>query len=302
MHSHRLLTAAPLLALAGCAEMGEVMNTALAAALVAPAFTENFEAPVSSSYSVFRAGQSFSTQRNTWQVTSGSIDVVNATVRKEVVAAEGTQVVDLAGSPGAGEISTSFPTTPGQRYTLSFSYARNNNIGGQPALARVEAIGTGALLSADLKHAAPQPFSALQRFSMPFVADSSSTTLRFTSLVGGNAGVTVDAISVTSAAGAATRNLSGEYAYLGQGTCSVTQSGANVRMLCTWAPAGTGPHYEIRGTLAGDTISGQWYSHYAKQGWFRYVGRVLPDGSIEQSQSDDPIRSNMKTAVLTRRP
>jgi hypothetical protein len=97
-------------------------------------------------------------------------------------------------------------------------------------------------------------------------------------------------------------SLSGDYEYLGQGRCSVTQTGANVRMLCTWAPAGRGPHYEIRGSLAGSTITGQWYSLYAKKGWYRYVGRVRPDGSIEQSQSEDPIGANIRAAVLTRLP
>lgn len=51
-----------------------------------------------------------------------------------------------------------------------------------------------------------------------------------------------------------------------------------------------------------DTITGEWYSHDGKQSWYRDVGRVLPDGSIEQSQSGDPIRSDIKTAVLTRKP
>jgi hypothetical protein len=73
-------------------------------------------------------------------------------------------------------------------------------------------------------------------------------------------------------------------------------------MLCTWAPAGAGPHYDIRGVLANGTITGEWYSLYAKKGWYRYVGRVLADGSIDQSESEDPIRSNIRTAVLTRRP
>lgn len=59
---------------------------------------------------------------------------------------------------------------------------------------------------------------------------------------------------------------------------------------------------EIRGKLVGDTITGEWYSQHAKQGWNRYVARMLPDGSIDPSQSDAPIRSPMKTAVLTRKP
>lgn len=41
-----------------------------------------------------------------------------------------------------------------------------------------------------------------------------------------------------------------------------------MKVVCTWALARTGAHDEIRGSLAGDTITGEWYSHYAKQGWY----------------------------------
>lgn len=99
---------------------------------------------------------------------------------------------------------------------------------------------------------------------MAFVADSPSSILSFSGLTDGSMGIKIDAIAVRGAAVAA-RN-------------------------------------ETRCILVGDTITGEWYSHYAKQGWYRYVGRVLPDSSIEQSQSDDPVRSNIKTAVLTRKP
>ncbi|HEU4429943.1 MAG TPA: DUF642 domain-containing protein [Myxococcota bacterium] len=201
----------------GCANAGQVLNTALATALAAPGalaqpvFQESFEAPATANYTVVRAGQSFTTRHNTWSVTGGSVDVVNARVRTETVAADGTQLIDLAGSPGAGVMSASFPTSPGQRYTLSFAYARNNGIGANPALARVDVIGAATLLRADLRHAAPAAFNVQQRFSRSFVADAASTSLRFTSLVGGNAGVTIDAIRVTSGSaatsGASTANL-----------------------------------------------------------------------------------------------
>lgn len=301
MGRDRLVLVTAMIALSGCAEMGQVVNSAIAQATAPPVFYEGFEVPVTAKYTVYRAGQSFTTQQHTWQVTAASIDVANASTLREVVAGDGTQVVDLAGSPGAGSLSTSFPTTAGQRYTLSFRYGRNNRIGAAPARARVEVIGAVPLLRADLQHGAPTPYDSLQTFSMAFAADSPSTTLQLSGLTEGNAGLTVDAVAVRSGAVATVRNLSGDYVYLGQGSCNLKQLGTNVRMFCTWAPAGTGPHYEIRGTLAGDTIEGEWYSHYAKQGWYRYVGHVLPDGSIEQSRSDDPIRSNIKTAVLTPR-
>jgi len=203
---HRTIGFLAALALSGalgCANAGQALSTALATALTAPgalaqpAFQESFEAPATGNYSVVRAGQSFTTQRNTWSVTSGSVDVVNARVRTETVAADGAQLIDLAGSPGAGVMSASFPTAPGQRYTLSFAYARNNGIGANPALARVEVIGAATLLRAELQHASPTAFDVQRRFSQGFVADSASTSLRLTSLVGGNAGITIDAIRVT---------------------------------------------------------------------------------------------------------
>jgi len=84
-----------------------------------------------------------------------------------------------------------------------------------------------------------------------------------------------------------------------RGSLQIDTSGharANVLHLDT---AGPGPHHEIRGTLVGDTLTGEWYSNHVEKAWYRYVGRVLPDGRIDQPQSDDPIRSNLKAEVLT---
>lgn len=301
--SHALLCLTSAAALA-CAGMPEAFGSVLNSALAPPAFSENFEAPVSGNYTAVRAGQSFTTQAHTWSVTSGSVDVVNASVRRELTAFDGNQAIDLAGSPGAGVMSASFATTPGQSYALTFHYARNNGIGAQPARARIEVKGASTLLRAEVQHAAPTAFNAYQRFSQTFVADSTSTTLRFSSLVGGNCGIALDAISVSGAGAAAVarvRNLSGEYVYLQRGVCTISQAGVDVSMLCTWTPIANGPHYQVRGKLAGNTISGEWYSLYAKKGWYRYVGQVGADGSIDQAKSDDPIRSNIKTAVLTKK-
>jgi len=97
------------------------------------------------------------------------------------------------------------------------------------------------------------------------------------------------------------RDVRGDYVYQGRGVAQVTQKGDEVHMLMTWTPNGAGPHYEVRGKIAGDTITGQWYSHYAKKGWFRFVGTVGADGSIDLSQCDDPIGANVRRTVLQKK-
>ncbi len=164
-------------------------------------FVESFEGPATGNYTVLRAGQSFRTRNNLWAVEEASIDLVNTHVRRETVAFDGAQVVDLAGSPGPGAMATSFATTPGQAYMLVFHFSRNSGIGATPARARVEVLGAAPLLMKEVQHeAARQPFNAYLQFRDSFRADSPSTTLRFTSLNAGNYGLVIDAISVTTLA------------------------------------------------------------------------------------------------------
>jgi hypothetical protein len=171
------------------------------------ALSESFEAPASSNYTVVRAGQSFNTLSRIWSVEGGSIDIVNTRVRTETSAFDGTQAIDLAGTPGPGVLSTRLATKPGQQYLLTFHYSRNNTIGATPARARVEVVGSAPLLQGEVQHESPRlPFNAYQRYRGTFQADAASATLRFTSLNGGNAGLMLDAVSVaaipTSAAAA----------------------------------------------------------------------------------------------------
>ncbi len=164
-------------------------------------FVESFEGPATGNYTVLRAGQSFRTRNNVWAVEEASIDLVNTHVRRETVAFDGAQVVDLAGSPGPGAMTASFATTPGQAYMLVFHFSRNNGIGTTPARARVEVLGAAPLLMKEVQHeAARQPFNAYLQFRDTFRADSPSATLRFTSLNAGNYGLVIDAISVTTLA------------------------------------------------------------------------------------------------------
>jgi hypothetical protein len=169
------------------------------AAPTAAVLSENFEAPVTGNYTVVRAGQSFTTLARTWTVEAGTIDIVNTRVRSEAAAFDGTQAIDLAGSPGPGVLATRFATTPGQQYLLTFHYSRNNTIGAVPARARVEVVGSTLLLQGEVQHeSARLPFNAYQQYRNRFQADSMSATLRFSSLNAGNAGVMLDAVSIAA--------------------------------------------------------------------------------------------------------
>ena len=170
------------------------------------ALTEDFEAPQVANYTVYRAGQAFKTRNNTWQVESGSVDHVNATLRTEVAAFDGKQLVELAGSPGPGVVATQFSTRAGQTYSLAIHYARNSGLGRNVARATVEVLGgaNASLLQAALQHDPSQlAFNAQSTYTGTFVADGTRATLRLTSLNAGNYGLTVDGIAIAPAAGVA---------------------------------------------------------------------------------------------------
>ena len=57
-------------------------------------------------------------------------------------------------------------------------------------------LGASPLLQAEIRHQAPRQFKQNVAFNGTFVADGAKATLRFTSLNTGNAGVTVDGITI----------------------------------------------------------------------------------------------------------
>ncbi len=206
----RLPMAAAALLFATCASVAQAENDRLNTLLrVASALAgagaglqEDFEAPAVPGLTTYRAGQVLRTRSNSWQVESGSVDVLNTRARSEVTAYDGTQLVDLAGSPGPGVMITKFATRVGQTYALTLHYARNSGLGRTPARASVDVLGDrgSVRLHADLVHEpARLAFGAQQRYAGTFVADSARTTLRLTALNGGNAGLTVDGISIATA-------------------------------------------------------------------------------------------------------
>jgi choice-of-anchor C domain-containing protein len=131
-----------------------------------------------------------------WRITAGSVNV-----QTYWPAAEGTHSLDLNGTR-AGTIEQTFATIPGQVYQLLFDYANNPDRPARTATATVTVTGAGALLSRVIAHRGSTPrHMNCTRFLGTFVADSASTTLRFTSTTPGAHGIVLDAVSVTAVPG-----------------------------------------------------------------------------------------------------
>ncbi|WP_316520498.1 choice-of-anchor C family protein [Kitasatospora brasiliensis] len=127
-----------------------------------------------------------------WQVVSGNVDLIGAGFWQ---AAEGDQSIDLNGNT-SGSIAQTFTTAPGTTYTVTYSLA------GNPAGGPVLRTGSARIDGQDF-----QDFSfdvtGKTRAAMgyvgrqfTFVAQNSTTTLGFTSTVGGAFGPVIDNVQV----------------------------------------------------------------------------------------------------------
>lgn len=176
----------------GCLKTADMVD----AALMTSVLIEDFEAPVITNSVSYKAGQSFHTAANTWEVTAGDIDFFNAKGRPESATYDGNQAVQLSGLPTAGILLTSFPTKQNQQYHVTFHYAHNNLLGLNDSRARVEVLGAGTtLLEGEVSHQGVD-FKSYRRYSGIFTANSTQATLRFTSLTPGLYGITLDGISI----------------------------------------------------------------------------------------------------------
>jgi hypothetical protein len=163
---------------------------------------EDFETPDTGNFVTYFSGQHLVTNGADWAITANSVDLYEDPARPEAAAFDGSQAVDLTGSPDGGTMETTFATAPGTDYTLTFHYARNNLLGATIGNAQVDVLGAGTLLSSALQHdPSMHAFDTYLQFSDSFTANSVQTTLRFTGLNAGLAGITIDAISVTGAPG-----------------------------------------------------------------------------------------------------
>lgn len=175
-------------------------------------FTEDFETPDIANYFTYPAGQSMVTATNTWAITQNSVDLYEAPARAEANAYDGTQAVDLTGSPGAGIMEAAFSTVPGKEYKLIFHYARNHFVDPDTARAMVSVIGTVPRYQGTFFHDPVQTFGTYLEYQANFTADTTESVLRFASLTDGVAGITVDGISIaaTSPVGVTPRPVTGD--------------------------------------------------------------------------------------------
>ena len=163
-------------------------------------FTEDFESPDTPDYQTYFAGEVLVTANNAWSVTMNSIDLFDGVVRSEAAAFDGRQAVDLTGSPNEGVMEADFATIPGLAYDLRFHFARNNFLGSNTGDAEVEVFGSGILLQEFIQHdPVLNAFDEYLEFNGNFLANSTTSTLRFSSLDPGVAGITIDGISVSVA-------------------------------------------------------------------------------------------------------
>lgn len=151
-----------------------------------------FETPViTSSWEDFVQG---SDALAPWVITAGSVDVVGTFWP----AYEGAQSLDLNGYEAA-TIEQTFATEIGRSYSLTFAYANHPNVG--TATGRVTVLGATTLLGEDVSHSG-STYSDMGWlvFRGGFVADSTSTTLRFvdTNPQFSTLGLALDAVSVTA--------------------------------------------------------------------------------------------------------
>ena len=144
-----------------------------------------------------------------WTVGSGNVNVVNGTYGSANgnLAKEGNQYLDLIGEGGAGSISQSFSTVLNQVYTLTFSYSHNifgGSSDGAPPFSADFSVGNSnnQLLHGSVTHSSGTNTNlGWQTFTGSFVGTGAPETLNFTntSPTTGNAGIFLDAISVSAA-------------------------------------------------------------------------------------------------------
>jgi choice-of-anchor C domain-containing protein len=167
---------------------GNITTTGSSVNLIA---NGGFETPViGPTWQTFHAG---STELAPWDILSGSVDIV----RTFWPSNEGQNSLDLGGE-SSGTIQQSFATVPGREYTLSFQYG--NHPSGAAASGRVNVIGTATLLNTVLNHSGSSyPNMQWTPYMSTFIADSTTTTLRFIDLTNSSIGFTLDTVLVKSA-------------------------------------------------------------------------------------------------------
>lgn len=176
-----------------------LIATALAALLPAGAYAAAFQNGSFESASVdpgsgFTTLTTGSTAITGWTVIGNSIDYVGTYWE----AADGVRSIDLNGDFSGG-IQQSFDTIAGRTYRVVFSLAGNPD--GGPAQKIMSTVATGSSSQSYTfdTTGATRDDMGWSPFEYSFVADSATTTLSFTSSMGGAYGAALDAVSVSGA-------------------------------------------------------------------------------------------------------
>jgi choice-of-anchor C domain-containing protein len=135
-----------------------------------------------------------------WNVFVNNVDIVLQGKIGASAAFEGKQYLDLVGYGSTGGIEQSFATQIGKTYSLTFAYANNAFGGPTNDTAEVDVFGASQLLTDFVNHSSSTTADLNWTiYTKTFVANSTSTRLSFNETVGGgNAGVLLDAISVSA--------------------------------------------------------------------------------------------------------
>ena len=138
-----------------------------------------------------------------WTVGGVSVDVVSSSVfggSPQWWSEDGTQGIDLAGTPGPGSLAQGLTTVPGMNYALSFWVSSN----GGPYTNSLTVDWDGTPLEA-----ISTPAQGTWQEYIFTVTGTGSDTLAFSCPFGTNAGALLDNVSVTTAPEPATVGLIG---------------------------------------------------------------------------------------------
>src|SRR3954451_444084 len=149
-----------------------------------------------------------STDMTPWVVTTGSVDWINTYWQ----AAEGTKSVDLDGDEGTpGAISQTFDTTVNSTYVVTFAMSGNPDAGPTTKTINVSAGGVTTPFTYDTatNSTTRSAMNYVQKgFSFVGQANTSSSTITFTSTTLGGYGAVIDNVVITEtlATGATCKN------------------------------------------------------------------------------------------------
>ena len=173
-----------------------ISSIAISSASAQMIINGGFETPDTATFITINAGE---TTISPWVVGLVSVDLADVNNGYiDGAAFDGTQYIDLDGTPGPGQLTQSFRTRPGLVYVLTFAYA-NNYVNDTSASADVRVFDAmGDLLTSTVTHDTSVPGNLdWTLFRGQFTARKSATSFQITSLSGGgNGGILLDAVSV----------------------------------------------------------------------------------------------------------